>query len=273
MVNSLEKLDTELKLRGYSPQTVKMYKFYNEKFLEAVNKKTEDVTEEDIKSFIAGKMSGGVSAKSVVLIKSALKFFYDDVLGKNIVNIKTPKISKKLPTVLTRDEIKSLIKSVTNDKHKIIIMLFYSSGLRLSELVNLKVGDLELGEKIGWVRGGKGGKDRMFILSDKVVGYLKPFTENREDSDFLFYVGSPSRPLSSRAIQKAIAATARRAKINKKVTPHTLRHTFATHLLESGEGIRKIQELLGHSNLSTTQIYTHVSTEELKKIKNPLDEL
>lgn len=270
-MGSLEKLETELKLRAFSPRTVQSYLFYNKKFLEFVKKETEQVTEEDIKNYIAHLMGRNVSPKSIILIKAALKFFYDEVLKKGIVNIKSPKVSQKLPVVLTKEEVKSLINSVKNDKHRLIISLLYSSGLRLSELINLKVGDMEFDEKIGWVRSGKGGKDRLFILSTNLVGDLKKHVSNKNEADYVF--SGRKEQMTARNVQKIVYLATKKAGINKPVHVHTLRHSFATHLLESGEDIRKIQELLGHSNLNTTQIYTHVSTEELKKIKNPLDNL
>ena len=270
-MNELKKLERELKLRGFSPLTIKSYIFYNQKFLDFVNKTPTQVTEDDIKNFIAEKISGGAKPRTIALIRSALKFFYNDVLEKNLVSLKPPKISKSLPVVLTREEVKALIDSIKNKKHKLIVELLYSSGLRLSELVNLKVGDLELKEKIGWVRKGKGSKDRMFIISSKLCEELKKYLKNKKDIDYVF--SGRKGKMSVRNVQKIIKLAAKKAGINKPVHPHTLRHSFATHLLEAGENIRKIQELLGHSNLSTTQIYTHISTEELKKVKSPLDEL
>jgi integrase/recombinase XerD len=271
VIMDLKKLETELKLRGFSQRTVDSYLFWNKKFMESCGKQPEDVTEDDIKAYVAGKMSGNFSSKSIVLVIAALKFFYDGVLKKNIVSLKSPKISRKLPVVLTRDETKRLIDSVGNRKHQLIVKMLYSSGLRLSELVNLKVGDLELEQNMGWVRSGKGGKDRMFIISTKLVEDLKGFTSSMADANYLFS-GRDGR-MSGRNVQKIISMAASKAGIEKPIHTHTLRHSFATHLLESGENIRKIQELLGHSNLSTTQIYTHVSTDELKKVKSPLDEL
>jgi integrase/recombinase XerD len=270
-MSSLEKLETELKLRAFSPRTVQSYLFYNKKFLEFVKKNPEQVTEDDIKNFIADLLSKNISPKSVVLIKAALKFFYDEVMKKNIVNLKSPKVSRSLPTVLTRDEVKRMIDSVKNKKHRLIVKLLYSSGLRLSEVVNLKVGDIELDEGIGWVRGGKGKKDRIFIISGKIVDDLKEQIIRKDEMQFLFEGWEGA--MSPRNIQKIVASAAKNAEINKPVHVHTLRHSFATHLLESGEDIRKIQELLGHTNLSTTQLYTHLTTEDLKKVKNPLDSL
>ena len=266
----LQKLETELKLRGFSQRTVESYLYWNRKFLEACKKKEEDVNEDDIKNFMAEKLSHG-SPKSLILIKAALKFYYDEVLKKNIVNMKTPKTARSLPTVMTREEVRRLINVVENKKHKLIISLLYSSGMRLSELINLKVGDLELVENMGWVRSGKGSKDRMFLLSEKIVPDLKNHLRSMKNEDYVFQ-GWDGR-MSARAVQKIVSGAAKKAGIEKNVHVHTLRHSFATHLLESGEDIRKIQELLGHSNLNTTQLYTHLTTDQLKKVKNPLDSL
>ncbi len=270
-MNPLEKLGTELKLRAFSPRTVQSYLYYNRKFLEFIKKEPEQITEDDVKNYIVSLMEKNISPKSIILIKAALKFFYDEVLKKNIENFKSPKVSKRLPVVLTRGEVKKLIDSVENKKHKLILKLLYSSGLRLSEVVNLKVGDIELNEKIGWVRSGKGKKDRIFIISDKIVDELKEQMRRKEETQFLFEGWSGA--MSPRNIQKIVACSAKKAGINKPVHVHTLRHSFATHLLESGEDIRKIQELLGHASLSTTQLYTHLTTDDLKKVKNPLDNL
>jgi integrase/recombinase XerD len=142
--------------------------------------------------------------------------------------------------------------------------------LRVSELVNLKIQDINLAEKTGIVKSGKGNKDRMFILSEKSIADLRIFMDKHPNYQYVF---SKEKPLTTRNIQKIVKTATKKAFINKKVTPHTMRHSFATHLLEAGTDIRYIQVLLGHENLNTTQIYTHVSTEELKKIKSPLDAL
>jgi integrase/recombinase XerD len=272
--SKLKKLETEMKLRGFSKQTSRMYLFYNSKFLEYTGKSPEDVDEEDIKEFLAHKMSDhSLSGSSIALIKASLKFYYSDILGKNLSFIKTPKTSKKLPVVLSRKEIRDMIESTENPKHRLLIELLYSTGLRLSECINLRYSDLDLNDGIGWVRNGKGSKDRIFIISDK---FKKDLLEHmkKSSSDGSSYVFSVNgRKMSPRSIQHAINASAKRAGIQKKVHVHTLRHSFATHLLENGVDIRKIQKLLGHSNLQTTQIYTQVSSEEIKKIKSPLDEL
>jgi integrase/recombinase XerD len=269
-----KKLETELKLRGFSKQTSKMYLFYNQKFFEYIEKPPEEITDDDIKEFLAFKISDdSLSYASIALIKASLKFFYTEMLGKNIVTIKTPKASKKLPVVLSRKEIKDLIANTLNQKHRLLIELLYSTGLRLSECINLKYSDLDLDEYIGWVRMGKGAKDRIFIISDIFKNDLLDFKEKTcpKSEDYIFTVNG--RKMSPRGIQYAIKVSAKRAGIEKDVHVHTLRHSFATHLLENGVDIRKIQKLLGHSNLQTTQIYTQVSSEEIKKIRSPLDVL
>ncbi len=270
----LKKLNTEAKLRGFSPQTIKMYLFYNHKLLDYTKKEPEDITEDDIKDFLGYKLSDdSVSNATIALIKAALKFFYTEILKRNISQIKTPKRSQKLPVVLSQIEIKNLIDKTENLKHRLIIELLYSTGLRLTECINLKYSDLDLNDGIGWVRLGKGSKDRIFIISEIFKKDLLDYKEKNSSDGrgYIFLVNG--KKMTYRGIQHAIKISAERAGIDKPVHVHTLRHSFATHLLENGVDIRKIQKLLGHSNLQTTQIYTQVSSDEIKKIKSPLDML
>ena len=255
----------ELKLRGFSEQTVRAYSAHNKRFLDFCRKTPEDVSEDDIKLYLAELLINGKAHSSVALVKASLKFFYDEVLKKNIVNLKTPKNAKKLPVVLSKDEVKRLIDSAGNEKSKLMLMLLYSSGIRLSELVNMKTGDLELKEKIGWVRKGKGAKDRLIILSENLINGINGYMSKKSPKECLF-LGRGNAHISGRQVQKIVNATAMRAGISKKVTPHTMRHSFATHLLEAGADIRHIQKLLGHSSLQTTQIYTHVANKDIKNL-------
>jgi len=268
----LKKLETELKLRGFSERTIEAYVLHNKKFLEYIKKTPEEVNEQDIKDYIGYLISRSNAPRSLALKKAALKFLYDEILKKEIVNFKTPKIPKNIPSVMTKEEIKKLIDSAGSYKTKMIIQFLYSSGLRLSELISLKINDLELKEKMGWVRKGKGSKDRMFILSDSIVKELTEYLKTLDKDEVYLFPGRNGL-LSSRNIQKIIENAARRAGIKKKVTPHKLRHSFATHLLEAGIDIRYIQSLLGHASIATTEIYTHVSKEKIRAIKNPLDML
>ncbi|MBI2575286.1 tyrosine-type recombinase/integrase [Candidatus Woesearchaeota archaeon] len=270
---TLQQLETELKLRNFSPRTIKAYLFYNQKLLAHCNKPPEQVTEDDVKGYLAYMMADRKAApSSTALIKAALKFHYDDILKKGIVSFKPPRTERKLPAVLTKEEVKKLIESAQTKKSRLILEMLYSSGLRLSECLNMKAKDMEIKEKIGWVRHGKGGKDRPIILAEHLIEDIEQYLSKKEPEDCLF-TNKEGRQLSARNVQKIVKTAARRAGISKKVSPHTLRHSFATHLLDSGTDLRRIQELLGHSNLQTTQIYTKVSTEELKKVKSPLDQI
>jgi len=265
---SLGKLGTELKLRGFSPLTVRNYTFFVNKFLAQTTKGIDELKEDDAKAYLA-EMFDTKSKNTVMLAAASLKFFFVDILKKDFSNVKMPKKDNSLPSVLTKEEVRLLIDSADNEKSRLIISMLYSTGLRVSELVNLKVGDINFNDKTGWVRKGKGNKDRIFMVSENLAIDMKSYLEGRENQ----YVFSKDGPLTTRNIQKIIYGTKKRAGINKKVTPHTLRHSFATHLLEQGTDIRVIQQMLGHSSLSTTQVYTHVSSDQIKKVANPLDGL
>tara|TARA_Y100000310_G_scaffold159627_1_gene159302 strand:- start:60541 stop:61362 length:822 start_codon:yes stop_codon:yes gene_type:complete len=273
MKEVLDKLTMELKLRGFSERTVEAYLLHNRKFLQYIKKDPNKVTEDEIKGYLADLISKKeLSLKTISLKKASLKFLFDEVLKMNIVNLKTPKVPRSIPVILTKEEVKRLIDSASRIKTKLIIKLLYSSGLRVSELTNLKINDLEFEEKIGWVRKGKGSKDRMFLLSDSLIIDIKNHLKTLSEDEIYLFPGK-NTTLTPRNIQKIIETTGKKANIKKQVTPHKLRHSFATHLLSDGVDIRFIQSLLGHTNLNTTQIYTHVSGEQLKKIKSPLDNL
>ncbi len=265
------KIETELKIQGKSIKTIKMYNFFNLDFLHFIKKTPDLIQEEDIKRYLAYLLSDKkYDPASVALARSALKFFYDTILKKKItLDIKTPKKQRKIPDVLTKEEIKQLLDNSLSLRNKLLIEFMYSSGLRVSECASLKVSDLNLEEKTGLLKLGKGGKDRFFILSQKLIDDLKVYLKNHT-SEYIF-IGENNKPLGIRSIQRVIERTAKRAKITKRVYCHLFRHAFATHLLEDGTDIRLIQELLAHSNLQTTQFYTKVSKKQLQKVKSPLD--
>ena len=267
-MEALQNLHSELRLRGFSPLTVRNYSFFVDKFLKHANKDAVNLDAQDAKNYLSSLFESK-SKNTIMLAAAALKFFYVEVLKKDFSEIKMPKKERSLPAVLTPDEVRALIGSADTEKSKLIISLLYSSGLRVSELVNLKVSDINSQDGTGWVRRGKGGKDRLIIISPTLVKGLYEYLEGRSNQ----YIFSKEKPLTTRNIQKIIKLTSKRAGIQKKVTPHTLRHSFATHLLENGTDIRIIQTMLGHSSLSTTQVYTHISSEQLKKVQNPLDML
>lgn len=297
----LKKLSIELKIRGFTERTIKAYTSQTTKFIEFYEKNKNkqidinSLNETDIKEYIAYCMTEKkLKPASVNLIISSLKFLFEDMYKKKIfVDIKSPKIEKKLPTVLTKDEINAMLNTVENPKHKLLIQLLYSSGLRVSECVNLKINDIEISEKLGTVRSGKGQKDRMIIMSDKVIKDLKTYLEMRNKNDnkrekrsknneelskkistfsnnpYIFSVRDTH--ITPRQAQKIVKNAALKANIQKNVFCHALRSSFATHLLESGTDIRVIQTLLGHSSISTTERYTKVSKEQIRKVISPLD--
>lgn len=269
----IKRLETELKIRGFSPKTLKAYIFHNKNFLEFCNKSVEDVNEQDIKNYTAYLLDKGLKPASVSLAMSSLRFLYEEMLGKGIfAKIKLPKAEKKLPTVLSKEEIKMMLDATKNKKHRLLIAFLYSSGLRVSECVSIKIDDLDLNEKMGIVRAGKGKKDRNIILSEALINDLKQYLEKRNDNNpYVFNI--KERHISIRQAQRIVNEAAKKAGIKKRVFCHALRSSFATHLLESGTDIRVIQELLGHSNLATTQRYTKVSREQLRKVRSPLDDI
>ena len=268
----INKLKIELQIRGFSEKTIKAYIFHNQRFLNFVKKEPNEINEDDIKFYMAYLFAEKKQKPtSVNLVLSALKFMYQEIMKKRIFdNIKSPKNEKKLPTVLTRDEIEKMIKALNNTKHGLLIEFMYSSGLRVSECVSIKIEDLNLQEKMGLVKSGKGKKDRNIILSRKLISHLTDYLTNRsDDNPYVFPVRDTH--ISVRQAQKIVHDAAKKAGIQKRVFCHALRSSFATHLLENGTDIRIIQELLGHSNIQTTERYTKVSTAQLKKVTSPFD--
>ena len=266
----LKQVETEIKISKLSEYTLRNYLDFNKKLLSFLNKQPEQVEQQDVKYYLAEKMTERASS-SIILFLASIKFAYTNILQKDpTAGIKRPKKENKIPVILTKPEVLKLFQATTNLKSNLILQILYSSGVRVSELVNLRKQDFDFNENIGWVRAGKGKKDRVFLISKKLSKKLQKFIKKHEDWD---YILSKHNPLSTRNIQKIVQKATQKAEINKHIHPHSLRHSFATHLLENGVDIRKIQILLGHSSLSTTERYTHVSTSQLKEIKNPLDSL
>lgn len=269
----LKKLEIELKISKNSEYTIRNYLDCNRKFLDYLKKDIEDVTTDDVKQYVVERLDKA-SSSSLIVFLSALRYSFSNILHKDItLNIKRPKKEKKIPAVLTKDEIRKLIEVIDTKKSRLMVSFMYACGFRVSELVNLKFKDLNFEEKIGSVRQGKGKKDRIFNIPEFLLEDLKIQSETQKKANQEYLFTGPKGRLSERNLQKIISKAAKRAGLSKEVHCHTLRHSFATHLLENGTDIRKIQELLGHSDLSTTQIYTHISREELKKIKSPIDEV
>lgn len=260
----------EMNLRGFSQSTVESYLYYVENFLKFVKKSPKEVNSSDIKTYLEILINSGRSSSTLNTAYSALQFYFEKVLRRRFfVNIPRVKKAKKLPVVLTREEVLEILGTVMNVKHKLILALMYSSGLRVSEVVDLKVCDLDLESRLLTVRQSKGNKDRTTVVSDKMVDVMKKYLANKSGGELVF--GSDNGgPLTTRTVQNIFHEALRKTGIKKDATCHSLRHSFATHLLEAGTDIRYIQELLGHNSVQTTQIYTKVTNYGLKNIKSPL---
>lgn len=266
----LKKVEIELKISKNSVHTISNYIKSNRNLLQYTKKSPDEISEDDIKIFIVENLTDKASA-SITLFLSAIKYAYLSILNKDITaSIKRPKKEKKLPAILSRNEIKNLLEELKVEKSKLMISMIYACGFRVSELVNLKIDDLNFSDKTGKIRQAKGNKDRIFNIPEFLLEDIQHQAEQQKDKEYLFT--GRGKKLSTRNIQKIVSSASKRIGL-KGIHTHTLRHSFATHLLEDGVDIRKIQELLGHADLSTTQIYTQVSTEELKKIKSPIDNL
>jgi len=270
-----DNLIKELTSRKYSPKTIKAYTHYNEDFLRFVTRNPTEVTNEDIRNYLfylADEKDSSASTLNIAI--NTLKFYYDIILKRKFMyEIKRPGKDKKLPVVLSQEEVSGILSSVSNIKHKAILMLVYSAGLRVSEVVKLERGDIDDERKLIHVKGAKGRKDRYTILSDVALNTLKKYLIENQPDNWLFSGAKPNRHISIRTVQAIFEHAVNLANVKKEVSVHCLRHSFATHLLESGVDLRYIQELLGHASSKTTEIYTHVSNKNLRKIKSPLDDL
>jgi site-specific recombinase XerD len=270
MQEYLEKTRQELRLRNYSFKTIKAYLGCLREYFDFKKFDLGKIDEENIKQFLLNKQSKNYSSQTVNLYLNAIKFFYREVLkNPQKINLKFAKRSKKLPIVLLREEIKNIIKSIRNPKHKLLISLAYGAGLRISEIVNLKVKDVNLKELTIHLKNAKGKKDRITIFSEKIKINLQNLIADKNPNDYLFESERGGK-LTARTAQKVFEKALRDSDVKKDATFHSLRHSFATHLLENGIDVRYVQELLGHQNIRTTQRYAQVTNPKLKNIRSPL---
>ncbi len=274
-LREFEDLRRELVSRKYSAKTIKAYVHYNEEFLRFIRKNPMEVASEDVKAYLvylADKKNSSASTLNSAI--NALKFYYGGILKRNFAyEVKRPKKDRKLPVVLSGEEVSRLLSSVASVKHKAILMLTYSAGLRVGEVVKLRPEDIDAQRRLIHVKGAKGRKDRYTILSDAALETLRKYVKEHGRSEWLFPSQDKERHITTRTVEKIFSNACDAAKISKPVTVHSLRHSFATHLLESGVDLRYIQELLGHYSSKTTEIYTHVSNKDLSRIKSPLDNI
>ena len=269
------KLEEALRSRKYSPQTRRSYQYYNRLLCNTIQKSPDEIRQEDITHFLAlVERDKEYSASSINLAISAIKFFYREMMKDNSIQERhRPRHDARLPQVLSQDEIGKILAMENNPKHRLLLMLAYSSGLRVSEVVALKREHIDFSRKVIYVRLGKGRKDRCTILSEKASRVIAEYCAGNNIETWLFPGQIAGRSLTIRSAQHIFNKAVRRAKIEKAVSIHSLRHTFATHLLESGTDIRYIQELLGHSNVRTTERYTRVARRSILSIKSPFDSI
>ena len=265
-----------LTLKNYAKNTIRTYRTMLQEYLEYYRKlDPEKITGEQIREYLLYLIEQrDVSISYQNQSINAIKFYYEQVLGRPVRTyyVQRPKKERVLPNVLSEEEVASLLKCAENLKHKAILSLIYSSGLRLGELINLKVHDIDSNRMLIIIKQGKGKKDRVSLLSPKVLDLLREYFKKYKPKDYLFE-GQFGEQYSPTSVQKVFTVAKQKAGIKKKATVHTLRHSFATHLLEHGTDLRYIQSLLGHESPKTTEIYTHVTKRGLDKIKSPFDNL
>lgn len=268
----LERFREELRLHGYAPRSLKAYLGHARRFLQDVEEGTD--LAEDLREHVLGRLdSGRVSRSYHSQLISSLRLFCSTVLGRDIKDLPLarPRKSRRLPEVLSPKEFHRFIAAVKNPKHLAILTLTYSAGLRVSEVVRLRPEDLDRDRGLVQVRQSKGNKDRRTPLSTIALAVVDAYLETESPGRWLFPGARQGRHLTTRTVQNVTAAARKRAGISKTLTPHVLRHSFATHLHERGIDIRVIQELLGHESVRTTEIYTHVSRRHVGRVLSPLD--
>jgi len=269
------KLENEMRAVKYSRQTRHSYIFYNRFLCHSLQKSPEEIQSEDIKLFLASvEKVRDYSAATLNLALSAIKFFYSRVLPRDIISEqRRPRQDKRLPIVLSKEELKKMFKLEHNFKHRLLLMMVYASGLRAGEVVKLRKKDIDISRKTICIHSGKGRKDRYTLVSETVINALSEYYSRYNVSNWLFSGIEPNKHIVSRSAQHIFERALKRAKIEKDATLHSLRHSFATHLLEGGTDIRYIQELLGHASLLTTERYTHVARRKTLSITSPLDNI
>lgn len=270
MPNLLDILTREIKLRNYSQKTLDAYLFVVKDIYRFYQRPPKELTMDDIKNYLLAKQKKGLSSQTIALYANAINFLYREVYKRpGFVPIRHPKKSARLPVVLSKNEIESALATIVNQKHRTLIAISYAAGLRVSEAVRLKVADIDLPELTLTVRQGKGKKDRLTVLSESLAPELRELIVGKPSNAHVFESERGGR-LTESSAQKIFAVAIRKAGIRKPATFHSLRHSFATHLLENGVDVRYVQELLGHANIRTTQLYTKVTNPRLKNIRSPL---
>lgn len=267
-------LERELRIRNYSPHTVATYGWNIKQLFRSVDKNPAHIDSNDIKDYLLDlcekKQAGG---SMLTLALNSIKFFMRHILHRELPDLQLPKRGQSLPPVLSRREVQAVLNATGNLKHRTLLMLIYFAGLRVSEAVAMRVADIDRERTLITVRQGKGRKDRQTLLSATFCTQLEEYLALYQPREWLFEGQYPGRHLSIRSAQAVFKRAAAAAGITRKAGIHSLRHSFATHILEAGTDIRFIQEMLGHKSPNTTMIYTHVSSHKLAEVTSPLDAL
>ncbi len=261
----------------YSPNTIKTYTEALGVFFQFhSNKAAEQLEIADIIDFNTGYiLRKNLSASYQNQVINAIKLFYRNRFNRvmDLNNIQRPRREKRLPNVLSKQEIKAILEAPTNLKHRAMLSLIYACGLRRSELLNLSLSDVHSDRNLLFIRQSKGKKDRVVPISNKIIEMLREYYKAYKPKTWLFEGQIPNTKYSEMSLAKVLKQALKKAGNQKPVSLHWLRHSYATHLLESGTDLRYIQELLGHASSRTTEIYTHVSTKNLQQIRSPFDDL
>lgn len=267
----LEKVKNEMRLRNFSLKTIKSYLACLGDYFRFAKEIKREPDIKMIKNYLLNKQKHGLSAQSINIYLQAIKYFYREICKSNEkIDIKFAKTPSRLPIVLSRAEIEKILENIINRKHKLMVALAYGCGFRVSEVINLKIKDIGLMENIVHIKGAKGNKDRITVLPEKFKNDIMNMSAGKEGNEYLFSSQMGGK-LTTRTAQVIFEKGLKAAGIKKDATFHSLRHSFATHLLENGVGVRYVQELLGHQNIRTTQLYTKVTNPAIMKIKSPLD--
>jgi integrase/recombinase XerD len=269
-----DRMEKELKLRGMSPRTRGCYLRAVHNFVKFHRRPAEQMGAPEARAYVLHLIEEkNLGQSSITQIVCALRFFYGKVLRRSfdLDDLPYQKRKRRLPQTLSEKEVSALLDAESNLKHRAILMTLYSGGLRLQEAIQLRPADIDSAGMRIRIRAGKGGKERFVMLSFALLDTLREYFREYRPEEWLFYGHAKAEPIHPRSVQRLIKQAASAAGIRSRVTPHMLRHSFATHLLDRGTNLRYIQELLGHRNLGTTMIYTHVSRRMLTEVVSPLD--
>ena len=268
-----QRMIDDMIIRNMSPNTQKIYICAVAKFSAFHGRSPGKLGVEDVRNYHLHLVSRNLKPNTINPIMGALHFFYGTTLGQKQIADQIPyaRRSDSLPAVLSREEVEQFLKAVSNLKMRTAFITIYAAGLRVSELVSLTVRDIDSARMVINIRHGKGGKDRYVMLSDQLLAILRDYWRRARPSHWLFPGPYPLQPITTRSLQRACREAAEAARLDKSVTVHTLRHSFATHLLEQRVDIRVIQGLLGHRNINSTTRYTRVAIDTIRQIQSPLE--